>query len=376
MKTVPLLDLKAQYATIRDEVEAAVRRVLEDQSFILGADVAELEKEVAAHCNARHGIGVSSGTDALLLALEALGVGPGDEVVTTPFTFVATFNAIVRAGAVPVFADIDRATFNLDASRLEDAIGPRTRAIMPVHLFGLMCPMPEIRAIARARGVHVVEDAAQAIGAKLGDDHAGATGELGCLSFYPSKNLGGAGDGGMILTNDASRADVVRLLRNQGQRPKYHARIVSGNHRLDTLQAAILRVKLRHLNDWTDKRRKNAARYAELFRARAPRVLDDGHVTLPACPPNAHHVYNQFVVRARRRDELQAALHEAGVGTEVYYPVPAHRQEALARFASSRLDFPEADAACTECLALPIYPELERDAQEHVVNSIASFYAR
>lgn len=376
MKTIPLVDLKAQYATIRDEVEAAVHRVLEDQSFILGADVTELEKEVAAHCNARHGIGVSSGTDALLLSLEALGVGPGDEVITSPFTFVATFNAIVRAGAVPVFVDIDRATFNLDPKLLEAAMTSKTRVIMPVHLFGLMCPMAEIRALARARGVRVVEDAAQAIGAKLGDDCAASSGDLGCLSFFPSKNLGGAGDGGMILTNDAALADAARLLRNQGQQPRYHAKVVSGNHRLDTIQAAILRVKLHHLETWTESRRRNAARYADLFRAQAPQVLDEEHVTLPVCPPNARHVYNQFVIRCARRDELRAALHEAGVQTAVYYPVPAHRQEALLRRGWSYPDFPEAEAACAECLALPIYPELERDAQEHVVKTIIAFYTR
>ena len=374
MKTIPLLDLKAQYATIRDEVEAAVHRVLEEQSFILGEDVTELEKEVAAYCNAAHGVGVSSGTDALVLSLEALGVGTGDEVITSPFTFVATFNAIVRAGALPVFVDIDRDTYNLDPSRLEAAVTSKTRAIMPVHLFGLMCPMTEIRSLARAKGLRIVEDAAQAIGAKHGDDHAGSSGDFGCLSFFPSKNLGGAGDGGMMLTNDAALADAARLLRNQGQRPKYHARVVSGNHRLDTIQAAILRVKLRHLEAWTERRRANAARYAELFRAVAPRVFDERHVTLPVCPPNARHVYNQYVVRCARRDELAAALHEAGVQTAVYYPVPAHRQEALSRRGLSYPKLPEAERACAECLALPIHPELDEASQEHVVRTIAHFY--
>jgi dTDP-4-amino-4,6-dideoxygalactose transaminase len=344
---------------------------MEEQSFILGAEVEALEKEIAAYCGAAHGVGVSSGTDALLLSLQALGLKPGDEVVTTPFTFVATFNAIVRAGAVPVFADIDRATFNLDVRRLEAALTPRTRAFMPVHLFGLMCPMAEIRELARARGVHVVEDAAQAIGAKRGDDSAAASGDFGCLSFFPSKNLGGAGDGGMILTNDAARANLARLLRNQGQQPKHHARVVSGNHRLDALQAAILRVKLRHLDAWTERRRRNAARYAALFRG-----VGEENVTLPSCPPSARHVWNQFVIRARRRDELEIALREAGVQTQVYYPVPAHRQEALARLGFSYSDFPEAEAACAECLALPVHPELEDGAQEHVARTIAAFYAR
>ncbi len=378
---VPLLDLKAQHETIREEVAAAIGRVVESQHFILGPEVEALEREIAAYSNVKHAVGVSSGTDAILLTLMALGVGPGDEVVTTPHTFIATCSCIARLGARAVFVDIDPLSFNIDASRAETAIGPKTKAIMPVHLFGQMADTTALAEIARARNLPVIEDAAQALGAELAGVRAGGAGTAGTYSFFPSKNLGGFGDGGMVVTNDDALATRLRLLRNQGQRPKYFALEVGGNFRLDALQAAVLRAKLPHLDEWTAARQQNAATYRRLFAASPLRVaegrlVDGADVALPVELPNRRHVYNQFVIRARNRDELKRHLGERGIGTEIYYPQPMHLQACFASWGYRAGAFPEAERAAAESLAIPIYPELTEPMQSAVVDAIAEFYAR
>jgi dTDP-4-amino-4,6-dideoxygalactose transaminase len=365
---VPLLDLQAQYATIREEVRAAIDRVCDSQHFILGPEVTALETEVAAHSEARFAIGVSSGTDALLAALMAVGVGAGDEVVTTTYSFFATAGTIARLGARPVFVDIDPTTFNLDPAQLAERVTPRTKAIMPVHLFGRCSDMDAIGAVAKAHGVPVIEDAAQAIGAL--DEHgrvAGTIGAIGCLSFFPSKNLGAFGDAGAVLTNDAELAERLRILRVHGSKPKYHHHVVGGNFRIDALQAAILRVKLKYLAGWTKARRQNAERYRALFQEHGVTA-----VTLPEDQPG--HIYNQFVIRCERRDELQRFLQECGIGTEVYYPVPLHLQECFADLGYKAGDLPVAETAARQSLALPVYPELSESAQRYVVTTIRDYF--
>jgi dTDP-4-amino-4,6-dideoxygalactose transaminase len=367
---VPLLDLQTQYAAIRDEIRAAIDRVCDTQHFIMGPEVAALEEEIAGHCGARFAIGVSSGTDALLLALMAAGVGPGDEVITTTYSFFATAGTIARLGARPVFVDIERTTFNLDAAMLASRVTPRTKAIMPVHLFGRCCDMDAIVAVASAHGVAIVEDAAQAIGAF--DERgriAGTIGAAGCLSFFPSKNLGAFGDAGMVLTNQADLAERMKVLRVHGSKPKYHHHLIGGNFRLDAIQAAVLRVKLKFLPDWTKARRDNAGRYRTLFAKFGVQGIE-----LPEDRPG--HIYNQFVIRCGERDRLQRFLLERGVGTEVYYPVPLHLQPCFAELGYGESDLPQAVAAARESLALPIYPELTEDAQRYVVEQIAEFCAR
>lgn len=364
---VPLLDLKAQYVTIKHEVRAAIDRVVESQHFILGPEVEALEAEIATYSRCKHAIGVTSGTDAILIALMALDIGPGDEVITSPQTFVATVTSIARLGARAVFVDIDADTYNLDASRFERAINSRTKAIVPVHLFGQMADLRTILPIAARHGVPVVEDAAQAIGAERDGLRAGSAGLAGCLSFFPSKNLGAFGDAGMVVSNDDRLAARIRLLRNQGQQPKYFAREVGGNFRLDALQAAVLRAKLPHLDAWTAARQHNADTYRKLF-ADVP-----AEVTLPHAVPDARHIYNQFVIRSTRRNELQRALTAVGIGSEVYYPQPMHLQECFASWGYQRGDFPEAERAADESLALPIYPELTEPMQRAVVAAIARF---
>jgi dTDP-4-amino-4,6-dideoxygalactose transaminase len=377
--SVPLLDLKAQYASIKGEVDAAVARVVESQHFILGPEVEGLEREIAAYSGCEHGIGVSSGTDAILVSLMALGVGPGDEVVTTPYTFVATATCIARLGAKAVFVDVEPGTCNIDPARVADALGPKTKAIVPVHLYGQMADMD---AIARVAGdIPIVEDAAQAIGAEQAGRRAGSVGALGCLSFFPSKNLGCFGDGGMVVSRDAELAERVRLLRNQGQKPKYFSQIVGGNFRLDALQAAVLRAKLPHLDRWTAARQKNAARYRELFRASGLRCADGALVEgaelgMPVERPGGRHVYNQFVVRVRQRDALRAFLMDRGIGTEVYYPQPMHLQKCFSDWGYGPGAFPESERAAEETLALPVYPELPVASVERVVASIVEFYRR
>jgi dTDP-4-amino-4,6-dideoxygalactose transaminase len=368
---VPLLDLTAQYRPIRDDILGAIIRVCDSQRFIMGAEVEALERELATRIGVAHAIAVSSGTDALLAALMALGVGPRAEVITPTYSFFATAGCVARLGATPVFVDIDPVTFNADPGAIARAVTRHTRAILPVHLFGLCADMDAILTTARAAGVPVIEDAAQAIDARDRGRTAGTMGLMGCFSFYPSKNLSAFGEGGLVTTDDASLAAELRLLRNHGAEPKYvHARI-GGNFRLDALQAAVLRVKLPHLDEWTDARRRNAERYRALF---AEAGLDST-VRLPIEPAGFRHIYNQFVILAPRRDDLRAHLLRRRVQTEVYYPVPFHRQVCFADVASAIHEFPHADRAAETSLALPIYGELSEEQQRHVVASIAEFYA-
>ena len=369
---VSLLDLKAQYVEIQNEVIDAVHRVLESQHFILGAEVEEFEAEVAQYVGAKFAIGCGSGSDAILLALMALGIEPDDEVITTPFTFGATAGSIARLRARPVFVDIHPETFNLDERQLEASVTRRTRAIMPVHLFGLPSNMNVILELARRHKLPVIEDAAQAIGSKWHGEGIGALGSFGCFSFFPSKNLGGAGDGGMITTNDPQLAQAVRTLRVHGTRRKYHYEVIGINSRLDALQAAILRVKLRHLDEWTAGRRRNADQYRELFAEYG--LLE--RISLP-CPGNdSFHVYNQYTIRAPHRDQLLDYLREHKISTEVYYPSPLHLESAFAYLRYRVGAFPQAEVACHEALSLPIYPELTAEKQQAVVAAIASFYSQ
>jgi dTDP-4-amino-4,6-dideoxygalactose transaminase len=366
---VPLLDLKAQHSTIRSEIRAAIERVVESQQFILGPEVEGLEREIAAFCNARFAIGVSSGTDALLAALMAIGTGTGDEVITTAYSFFATAGVIARLGARPVFVDIDPKTFNLDSSAVGQKITSRTKAVMPVHLFGQCAVMDLILEIVKGKGIHVIEDAAQAIGARdKKERQAGTIGHIGCFSFFPSKNLGAFGDGGMVVTNDDHLAEMVGVIRVHGAKPKYHHSLVGGNFRLDALQAAILRVKLKHLTRWSEMRRNNASRYRSLF---AEMELSK-YVSLPDDSPG--HIYNQFVVRFVDRDRLQAFLRQKGIETESYYPVPLHLQDCFRDLGYRSGDFPNAEGAAGNSLALPVYPELTEEKQRYVVEQIQEFY--
>lgn len=369
---VPLLDLKAQFEPIRDEVMAAIARVCDAQQFILGGEVTALEEELAAMLEVTHAIGVSSGTDALLVSLMALDIGPGDEVITPTYSFFATAGCIRRLGARPVLVDVDAETLNLDPVATIDAVTSRTKAILPVHLFGQSAELEPILEHARAIGIPVIEDAAQAIGARYQGRRVGGIGTLGCFSFFPSKNLGAFGDGGLVTTNDDRLADRVRLLRGHGMQPKYYHRLVGGNFRLDALQAAVLRAKTPHLAAWTTARRRNAERYAALFTELG--VLD--RVTLPIERPHCYHIYNQFVVRVHRRDDLRAHLSAAGIGTEIYYPVPFHVQECFQDLGYRPGDFPVAEAAARDSLALPIYGELSEPQQRQVVSAIAAFYRK
>jgi len=369
---IPILDLSVQHLQIADEIAAAVTRVLGSQKFILGPEVRELEQELAQYCSCAEAIGCASGSDALLLALMACDVGPGDEVITTPFSFFATVGSIVRLGAKAVFVDIDSATFNMDVSQVQSAMTKRTKAILPVHLFGQCAEMETINELARNANMRVIEDAAQAIGAEYRGRRAGSLGEIGCFSFYPSKNLGGAGDGGLLTTNDSELAETLRILRTHGAKQKYYHERLGINSRLDSLQAAILRVKFRYLDQWADARRANAKRYRELFRDAGLGSSD--HVQLPVESDGSVHVYNQFVIRARDRDRLKAWLAERGVGTEIYYPVPLHLQACFKDLGYKNGDFPESERAALEALAIPVYPELSANAQTYVVETISSFY--
>lgn len=364
------LDLKAQFATVRQELIDAAIRVLESQHFILGPEVEALEQEVAQYVGAKFAIGCASGSDALLLAQMALGIGPDDEVITSPFTFGATAGSIARLGARPVFVDIRSDTFNIDERQIEAAITSKTRAIMPVHLFGLPANMDSILRLAEKHHLAVIEDAAQAIGAQCDEKGVGSLGTVGCFSFFPSKNLGGLGDGGMVTTNDRELAERLRILRVHGCREKYHYELLGINSRLDAIQAALLRVKLRHVDDWTEQRRRNAQRYGELF---AKYDLAQ-RLSLPrACHPKGH-VYNQYSIRALRRNDLRRQLQAHGVPTEVYYPSPLHLEPAFSYLGYRSGDFPNAEAASQEALSLPIYAELPLASQVSVVASIAQFY--
>jgi dTDP-4-amino-4,6-dideoxygalactose transaminase len=386
---VPLLDLKPQYAPLAAEIQEAIARVCASQHFILGPAVKELEAGVAAYSQCRFGIGVSSGTDALLLALMALGVGTGDAVITSPFTFFATAGTIARAGARPIFCDIDPATFNLSPAAVESFIsaqceqraeglihrrsGARVRALMPVHLYGQVAEMGPLSAVAGRHGLKVIEDAAQAIGAEdAAGKRAGSFSEIGCLSFFPTKNLGAFGDAGMCVTSDAALAERMEILRVHGGKPKYYHAFIGGNFRIDELQAAVLNIKLKHLDAWSAGRQRNAAYYDKAL-ARAN--LADA-VEAPRAKPGVRHIYNQYVIRARGRDALRAHLSGAGVGTEIYYPVPLHLQQCFAYLEHEKGDFPESERAAAETLALPIYPELAEAQLQYVVDTIASYYHR
>jgi len=363
---VPLLDLQAQNGPLRDEILAAIARVVDSQRFIGGPEVEALEREIAAPLGVAHAVGLSSGTDALLVALMALGIGPGDEVITPTFSFFATAGCVTRVGGVPRLVDIDPATFNVDPAAVEAAITPRTKAIIPVHLYGQCADMDPILEVARRVGIAVIEDAAQAIGATYKGRQAGSMGAVGCFSFFPSKNLGAFGDAGLLTTNDDAVAHEVRLLRNHGAEPKYFHKRIGGNFRLDALQAAILRVKLPHLETWTEARRRNADRYDRLF-------ADSGFgVTLPVRAPGCRHIFNQYVIRVSGRDALRKALDARGIGTEVYYPVPFHLQECFRPLGYRAGDFPVAEAAAAETLALPIYGELTEAQQHEVVHAVGS----
>jgi dTDP-4-amino-4,6-dideoxygalactose transaminase len=375
---VPLLDLKAQHETIRDDVRAAIDRVVESQHFVLGPEVEALERSIAAYCGCAHGVGVSSGTDAILAGLMALGVGGGDEVITTPYTFVATATSIARLGARAVFVDVDPRGLDLDVAGVEAAIGPKTKAIVPVHLFGQMADMACLAELSARTGVPVLEDAAQAIGAEQDGRRAGSLGALGCLSFFPSKNLGAFGDGGMVVSNDAALAERVRLLRNQGQRPKYFSVEIGGNFRLDALQAAVLSAKLPHLEGWTAARRRNAALYRQLLAESGLAVcegplVDGADLALPIELPGRRHVYNQFSLRVRRRDELRAFLSARAIGSEVYYPQPMHLQRCFRSWEYEVGDFPHAETAAAESVAIPIFPELSDEQRLAVVSAIVEF---
>ena len=366
---VPLLDLKSQYAQIRDEVREVIDRICESQHFILGPEVAALEDEIATFSGTRFGVGVSSGTDALLIALMAAEVGPGDEVITTPYTFFATAGAIARLGARPVFVDIDPVTFNMDPELAVKAITERTKVILPVHLYGQCAEMTPLLGAVSGKGIVIIEDAAQAIGAhdSIGRK-AGSIGNMGCLSFFPSKNLGAFGDGGMVVTNDEHLDEVLRVLRVHGSKPKYYHKRIGGNFRLDALQAAILRVKLKYLPEWSNARRNNAERYRNLFQ-------EAGLADRIGVPKDAlGHIYNQFVIRYTQRDRLREFLTEKGIGTEIYYPLPLHLQECFGYLGYHEGDFPHAEAAAKESLALPIYPELTEEQQTYLVRCVKGFF--
>ena len=367
--TVPFLDLKAQYRAIKDEIDAAVGDVFASQQFVLGPAVEAFEREIAAYCGVEHAVGVSSGTDALLLALMTLGIGAGDEVVTTPYTFFATAGSISRLGARPVFVDIEPAGYNIDPARIAAAITPRTRAILPVHLYGRCAEMDAIRAAAGE--IPVVEDAAQAIGAEWQGRRAGSLGALGCFSFYPTKNLAGAGEAGLVTTRDPDFAERLRVLRHHGQSRPYHHEIVGGNFRMDALQAAVLSVKLRHLDVWLDARARCADRYRRMFTAEklAPEPL-----RLPE-PGPSRHAWHQFVIRvpAEHRDKLVAALQERKIGCAVFYPLPLHLQPCFSDLGYQAGDFPESEAAARETVALPMYPELTDDQAQRVVAAVRAY---
>ena len=370
--SIPLLDLDAQYRPLRDELLAAVTRVCDSQRFIMGPEIEALERELCTLLGVTHAIAVSSGTDALLLALMALGIKAGDEVVTTTFSFFATAGAIVRVGATPVLVDIDPATFNMDPVLAAAAITPRTRAIMPVHLFGLGADMDPIVAAANRAGIPVIEDAAQAIGSTYKSRPLGAIGAFGCFSFFPSKNLGAFGDAGLLTTEDDALAARARLLRTHGMKPKYYHHLVGANFRMDALQAAVLRVKAPHLASWTGGRRANAARYRRLFHDAGL----DGPVILPVEPSDRSHIFNQFVIRTADRDGLKRHLDEQGIGNEIYYPVPFHMQPCFANLGYREGAFPHAERAARESLAIPVYGELTPGQQETVVAAIGQFVQR
>jgi len=379
VKQVPLLDLKAQFAPLRQEISQKVQQIMDSQMFVLGAEVEAFEREVAAYVGAAHAIGCASGTDALILSLAALEVGPDDLVLTSPFSFFASASCTYKVGARPQFADIDPDTFNIDPVKLEEAITPNTRALLPVHLFGQCAEMGPILDIAERHGLAVIEDAAQALGAAGSNSagqpkvKAGTLGSTGCYSFFPTKNLGGFGDGGMVVTSDDGVAEKLRTLRVHGGQQMYHHWTVGWNSRLDALQAGVLRIKLRYLDEWSRKRAENAAFYSRALAETG--LLESGRVRLPAGCESSTHIYNQFTLRVENRDELRTHLNAAKVGNSVYYPVALHLQECFSELGYREGDFPVAEQACKEVLSLPVYPELTREELERVVEAIAGFYS-
>jgi dTDP-4-amino-4,6-dideoxygalactose transaminase len=385
---VPLLDLKAQYSAIKTEVDRAVAEVMESQHFILGPQVQACEKAIAEYSQCKFAVGVSSGTDALLICLMAEGIGPGDEVITTPYTFFATAGSVARVGAKPVFVDIDPATYNLNPRQVASSVTARTRAIIPVHLYGQMAEMEPLMQVAQQHGLVVIEDGAQAIGAEHRGRRAGSIGHYGCFSFFPSKNLGAAGDGGMVVTNDSQRAENLMRLRAHGSKPKYYHKVIGGNFRLDTLQAAIVLAKLKHLDEWTTARQRNAERYSHLLRESGLDIAESGwgapgkpgplaksfpQLLLPKVVAG-RHIFNQYIIRTTHRDELKAKLQDKGVSTEIYYPVPMHLQECFAYLSCPVGTFPESEGAAKETLALPIYPELTDAQAAYVADCIREFF--
>ncbi len=382
---VPLLDLQAQYLTVKGAVENAIADVMASQQFILGTQVRQCEEAIAKYSQVAHAIGVSSGTDALLVCLMAEGIGPGDEVITTPYSFFATAGCVARLGATPVFVDIDPATYNINAHEISGRVTGKTKAIIPVHLYGQMAEMDPILRLSKERKLVVIEDAAQAIGAEYQGRRAGSLGHYGCFSFFPSKNLGAAGDAGMVVTQNADRAAKVFCLRGHGAEPKYVHRFVGGNFRLDSLQAAVVLAKLPHLDGWTSSRQQNAQRYNTLFAESGLRVADTGafatkrwHLGAQVFLPKraqGRHIFNQYVIRVQQRDELKNFLGKKGIGTEVYYPIPLHLQECFAYLGHKAGEFPESESASKETLALPIYPELTDAQAKYVVDSIKEFFA-
>ena len=362
---VPLLDLRAQYDTIRAEIDDAVRRVMESTHFIGGPEITGLEEEVARYSQVKHAVACASGTDALLIAMWTLGIGPGDEVISPAYSFFATAGTVANNGATPVFVDIDPRTYNLDPHRLEAATTPRTKAVVAVSLYGQCCDLPALKAICDKHQIYLIEDAAQSIGSEWEGRRSGSNCDFGTFSFFPSKNLGGAGDGGMITLRDGDLAERLRLLREHGARPKYYHSLVGTNSRLDALQAAILRVKLKHLDRWSEKRAKNAAAYDAL--------LEGARLTRPYKDPRGRHIYNQYVIRAEARDGLRQHLTDRGIGTEVYYPVPLHLQKCFASLGYQEGDMQQAEAAAREVLALPIYPELTEEQIRYVASCVREF---
>jgi len=376
---IPLLDLKAQHEPIRTEIMNALAKAVDSSTFILGPEVKKLESQVASYSNTKFAIGVSSGTDALLISLMGLDIGPGDEVVTTPFSFFATAGVIVRVGAKPVFVDIDPVTFNIDPHRIEQAVTSKTKAVIPVHLYGQCADMDPILKVAERHQLGIIEDAAQAIGAEYpGKRRAGSIGKLGCLSFFPSKNLGALGDAGMVVTNDEGLSERIRILRVHGSKPKYYHQFVGGNFRLDEIQAAILNVKLSYLDEWTRQRQQNALLYNKLFRESG--LIEKSGLQLPKAVYAENglkhdHIYNQYIIRVKDRDKLRNDLQKKGIGTEIYYPVPFHLQECFRSLGYREGDFPEAERAAKETLALPIYPGLTPEQQKYVVETIKEYYS-
>ena len=368
---VPLLDLKAQYATIKNEICTAIDAVLETQQFIMGPQVKCLEEKVAKYCNAKHAVGCASGSDALLLSLMAMDIKPGDAVITTPYTFIATASAIARLGATSIFVDIDPKTYNINPNLIEKAITPKTRAMIPVHLYGQSADMDPIMDIARRHGLKVIEDAAQAIGTEYKGGRVGSIGHFGCFSFFPSKNLGGLCDGGIIATNSDEYAEKLRVLRLHGSMKKYHYNMVGINSRLDTINAAVLGVKLGHLDNWSEARKENANWYNMAFAAEG---LIDRHLITPYEVPGGRHIYNQYVVRAKNRDGLVTSLKKNEIGCEIYYPLPLHLQECFAGLGYKHGDCPVSEEAANETVALPIYPELTTEQKQCVVSAISRFY--